>query len=38
VTRVDPGTDLKNLKKQEEVPEWPKICGDMADIECKRYI
>jgi hypothetical protein len=26
VTRVDPGTDLKNLKKQEQegAPKWPK--------------
>jgi hypothetical protein len=36
---VDPGTDLKNLKKQEGAPKWPEMCADMADIdiECKRY-
>jgi hypothetical protein len=36
----DPGgprNQFKNLKKQEGVPKWPKICADMADIECKRY-
>jgi hypothetical protein len=38
MTQVDPGINLKNPKKQDEVPTWYKICADLAyHIECKRY-
>jgi hypothetical protein len=37
MTQVDPGINLKNPKKQDEVPKWYQICANLAYIECKRY-